>query len=284
MALIKCSECGKEISDKSKVCVNCGNPIQKTIKYENQKPYDELTTQEKKQVSLERGKNEGFPIIITIIILFMFLMFIFSFTLKLPMILVVGIDVFLALFCYFHTISLDKKYYEKNMMFEDKKEIIDNEIKTSITSIKQENKNKVSSFKKWVLIGLIITMILAITIFLFRNDRILKNWNKALTIYDLIKNISCLLPSILLLLLYFYGNTGNIIFKNIVKYVSIISNIIFLIFVGYWWLVAIPNNNGWTIYNYDTDFILYNFIMTISYFMIIQNIEKKKGVFMYGND
>ena len=284
MALIKCSECGKEISDKAEVCLHCGNPIQKTIKYENQKPYDELTTQEKKQVSLERGKNEGFPIIITIIILFMFLICIFDFIVKLPIILTIGIDVFLALFCYFYTISLDKRYYEKNMMFEDKKKIINNEIKTSITSIKQENKNKVSSFKKWALIGLIITMILAITIFLFRNDRILKNWNKALTIYDLIKNISCLLPSILLLLLYFYGNTGNIIFKNIVKYVSIISNIIFLIFVGYWWLVAIPNNNGWTIYNYDTDFILYNFIMTISYFMIIQNIEKKKGVFMYGND
>jgi len=27
MALIKCSECGKEISDKAKMCVNCGNPI-----------------------------------------------------------------------------------------------------------------------------------------------------------------------------------------------------------------------------------------------------------------
>lgn len=27
MALIKCSECGKEISDKAEVCVNCGNPI-----------------------------------------------------------------------------------------------------------------------------------------------------------------------------------------------------------------------------------------------------------------
>ena len=35
MALIKCSECGKEISDKAEICVNCGNPIQKEI--ENQK-------------------------------------------------------------------------------------------------------------------------------------------------------------------------------------------------------------------------------------------------------
>ena len=27
MALIKCKECGKEISDKAKSCPNCGNPI-----------------------------------------------------------------------------------------------------------------------------------------------------------------------------------------------------------------------------------------------------------------
>ena len=28
MALIKCSECGHEVSDKASVCPNCGNPIQ----------------------------------------------------------------------------------------------------------------------------------------------------------------------------------------------------------------------------------------------------------------
>lgn len=27
MALIKCKECGKEISDKAKMCVNCGCPV-----------------------------------------------------------------------------------------------------------------------------------------------------------------------------------------------------------------------------------------------------------------
>ena len=31
MALIKCSECGKEISDKAKTCVNCGCPIEKEL-------------------------------------------------------------------------------------------------------------------------------------------------------------------------------------------------------------------------------------------------------------
>ena len=50
MALIKCSECGKEISDKSEICVNCGNPIQKEIKKEklkNRKSFDDLTKEEK---------------------------------------------------------------------------------------------------------------------------------------------------------------------------------------------------------------------------------------------
>ena len=31
MALIKCPECGKEISDKSKLCIHCGYPLEDTI-------------------------------------------------------------------------------------------------------------------------------------------------------------------------------------------------------------------------------------------------------------
>ena len=31
MALIKCPECGKEISDKAEVCIRCGYPIQKMM-------------------------------------------------------------------------------------------------------------------------------------------------------------------------------------------------------------------------------------------------------------
>lgn len=31
MSLIKCNECGKEISDTSKTCIHCGNPIEKKI-------------------------------------------------------------------------------------------------------------------------------------------------------------------------------------------------------------------------------------------------------------
>ena len=36
MALIKCPECGKEISDKAKTCPNCGCPIKKITGTENE--------------------------------------------------------------------------------------------------------------------------------------------------------------------------------------------------------------------------------------------------------
>lgn len=32
MALIKCSECGKEISDKAYTCPHCGAPLNQSIK------------------------------------------------------------------------------------------------------------------------------------------------------------------------------------------------------------------------------------------------------------
>lgn len=35
MALIKCPECNKEVSDKAEICVHCGYPISKWIKEEN---------------------------------------------------------------------------------------------------------------------------------------------------------------------------------------------------------------------------------------------------------
>ena len=31
MALIKCPECGKEISDKAKTCINCGCPLEDVV-------------------------------------------------------------------------------------------------------------------------------------------------------------------------------------------------------------------------------------------------------------
>lgn len=36
MALIKCPECGKEISDKSKQCIHCGYPLEEQEQIQNQ--------------------------------------------------------------------------------------------------------------------------------------------------------------------------------------------------------------------------------------------------------
>lgn len=36
MAIIKCKECGKEVSDKAKVCIHCGCPIKKIEENSNQ--------------------------------------------------------------------------------------------------------------------------------------------------------------------------------------------------------------------------------------------------------
>ena len=35
MALIKCEDCGKEISDKAKACIHCGCPINLVQEKEN---------------------------------------------------------------------------------------------------------------------------------------------------------------------------------------------------------------------------------------------------------
>lgn len=42
MALIKCPECGKEISDKAKVCIQCGYPIAETMGMETNNVDEEL--------------------------------------------------------------------------------------------------------------------------------------------------------------------------------------------------------------------------------------------------
>lgn len=75
MALIKCPECGKEISDKAKSCPNCGCPICGEIKVEG-KRFSELSEETvnyavryrqpidqkmKNQKKLEREKTASGP-------------------------------------------------------------------------------------------------------------------------------------------------------------------------------------------------------------------------------
>lgn len=103
MALIKCSECGKEISDKSKTCIHCGCPIEKEytcsecgqpikindkkclncgnpLKEKNtnskyQKKWEELTANEINRIQAYRKKNKewyaygGRPFILIIFII-----------------------------------------------------------------------------------------------------------------------------------------------------------------------------------------------------------------------
>lgn len=77
MALIKCSECGKEISDKSKNCIHCGCPINK----------EKITHKEKIETKKENIKRNIQPIfkiffILIAIICVLFLIFSISKTLK----------------------------------------------------------------------------------------------------------------------------------------------------------------------------------------------------------
>lgn len=60
MALIKCVDCGKEISDKSEFCIHCGCPIKKkkvtfegTVWNSIRKIEDELKNVDKRKVTFE---------------------------------------------------------------------------------------------------------------------------------------------------------------------------------------------------------------------------------------
>ena len=74
MALIKCSECGKEISDKAEVCLHCGNPIHKTIKEEKKKQrksFNELNKREKREIiDIMKAEGEYYDVLITIELLY----------------------------------------------------------------------------------------------------------------------------------------------------------------------------------------------------------------------
>ena len=57
MALVKCKECGKEISDKAKTCPNCGCPIEDEFaKTETTK---DIQTEPKKNEKKKREKCKG---------------------------------------------------------------------------------------------------------------------------------------------------------------------------------------------------------------------------------
>ena len=63
MALIKCNECGKKISEKAKTCIHCGCPIEEIKikeKVKSKKPFEELSKEEKQLVYKKyRNKTDG---------------------------------------------------------------------------------------------------------------------------------------------------------------------------------------------------------------------------------
>ena len=60
MALIKCHECGKEISDKASACIHCGYPLANTQK----KVAEKISSQPSNSISNEKNNiTKGFSIV-----------------------------------------------------------------------------------------------------------------------------------------------------------------------------------------------------------------------------
>ena len=145
MALIKCLECGKEISDKAKQCIHCGNPIfQEKVKIMKKKKWEDLNYEEKnKIVAYRKTKNNWWEsnramviicAILTVIFLlmscisndstFMFMSF---------------ISLFVEFVFSFNSFKEQKKWYEDNVdrLYEDDILIVDD--KNSDEKIKNTN-------------------------------------------------------------------------------------------------------------------------------------------------
>ena len=87
MALIKCEECGKEISDKAKVCVNCGCPItNKKIEMTSseigidltKENYKSLTKKEQNNLGKLMSKEKCYPYAIALLAITFTIIFVFD--------------------------------------------------------------------------------------------------------------------------------------------------------------------------------------------------------------
>lgn len=135
MALIRCNECKKEISDKAKMCIHCGCPIEEIKKQEktkNKKNFEKLTKEEKLYVFSEYSKNNndfGFGIIIGL------LAFIILLTFILPPVMFLIADMCLLVVIMQYTKNYVQKYYENN-------DIDFSKMSKKALKEKKENKNK----------------------------------------------------------------------------------------------------------------------------------------------
>ena len=286
MALIKCSECGKEISDKAEMCVNCGNPIQKEIekqKMKSKKSYDELTKEEKKKVNRERFKNQPFDIVLIFILFFVILLCLF-----LPPYIVLPITIPIIIFELIYVKSLNKKYYEEKMFFDK-------------THKKKDVKNNKTSIQNWLLF-ILIFCIIVLVITIFNNfDTIIadiKTYMSDLTtdkngflipkkskisvlihiIYLLTKNICLLLPCISFLG-YCLFNGKNKIVKKVSDIMVGIHILIFSLYLIFFHITNFANSMCILFYNScsinkNIYFIIYNIIIIIIEIFSIKKLNK----------
>ena len=129
MALINCSECGKEISDKAVTCIHCGNPIYKEkVKSMTKKTWEELTQEEKMKIcSYRKLKKEWWNVPIRFfsmfILIFAMIFLLSSFILKLNVTLMfIGMALtFVGWICSAISSKESKIWYEKNIdkLYED---------------------------------------------------------------------------------------------------------------------------------------------------------------------
>lgn len=141
MALIKCNECGKEISDKAKVCINCGCPIIKNF----DKEYKKLSKEEKilagKEISKDNSYKSFFKyliafslvgMVISLITMNYFIMWLFIF---LDVILAICLNIYIKNF-YKKNLYCTNDKHSKNLSIEKDKR---NTIKVERTKTGQQN-------------------------------------------------------------------------------------------------------------------------------------------------
>ncbi len=116
MAMIKCQECGNEISDKAKTCIHCGYPISlETRKKVKKKEWNELTTEEKQSIMAYRKKIGQSPVVSAIIIALAFLLFTLLIFADMDSILSIIIYLIVLLIVGIITASKNKDWYYKHI-------------------------------------------------------------------------------------------------------------------------------------------------------------------------
>lgn len=116
MAMIKCQECGNEISDKAKTCIHCGYPISlETRKKVKKKEWNELTTEEKQSIMAYRKKIGQSPVVSAIIIALAFLWATLLIFADMDSILSIIIYLIVLLIVGLITASKNKDWYYKHI-------------------------------------------------------------------------------------------------------------------------------------------------------------------------